>query len=658
MTVPVRPLTSSATSGLRFWGSMLEPVAQASGSRTQPRPAHRATSSASREAWTMARAVAASSSATASRSAVASMALPKQVAKPSALAVAAGSRGNDEPAIAPAPSGLTSARRPASWKRPTSRARAKPWAASWKAHRTGWAGWRWVSPGTTASGPAARPAVTRASISPARASTASAQACLSHRCRSVATWSLRLRPVWSLPPAGPTSSVRRRSTALWTSSSPSVNSNRPASSSRATWARPSSRSLPSPPSSTPAATRPRTWARLPATSWRQRRRSTASEEAYAHMPGSGAPANPPAQSGREGSPPDGSPIPVDPGPGPGGQAPQGHEAPPGVVVEGVAGGVGGQVGPVQGPLGPPAGGLAAPGRQLQADLAGDRLLGLGHERVKGRLEGREPQAVVDQLGVADVEAGLLVEHIAVQGQVLQVAVGGDHRQGPRDLVDLAALDAHPAVLHHVDPPEPHLASGLVEGGDDSGQPHLGPVNRRRHPGLEADHHLTGPAGRPRRDRPLEGLLGRGQPWVLEHPGLDGPAPQVLVDRERLGLGDPAQVDAVLVGVLDCLGPAHGRIPDRGQDLQLGGQGADADLEPDLVVALAGAAVGHRPGPPAPRLLDQQLGDQGPRQGRHQRVAALVEGVGPDGRDQELGREPLPAVHHHGVAGPGGQGPLG
>src|SRR5215208_971511 len=434
---------------------MLDPVAQASGSRTQPRPAHRATSSASREAWAMAMAAAASSSATASRSAVASMALSKAAAKPRAVAVDAGSSGNDDPAMAPAPSGLTSARRPASWKRPTSLPRAKPCAASWKAQSTGWAGWRWVRPGTTASG-AARPAATRASISPARASTASAQACLSHRCRSVATWSLRLRPVWSLPPAGPTSSVRRRSTALWTSSSPSEKANRPASSSPATWPRPSSRSLPSPSSSTPAATRPRTWARLPATSWRHSRRSTASEEAYAHMPGSGAPANPPAHSGG-----DFSPIPVDPGPGAGGQAPQGHEAPPGVVIEGVAGGVGGQVGPVQGPLGPPAGGLAAPGRQLQADLAGHCRLGLVEERVQGRLEGREPEAVVDQLGVADVEAGLLVEHVAVQGQVLQVAVGGDPRQGPWDLVDLAALDAHPAVLHHVDPPEPHPASGLV-----------------------------------------------------------------------------------------------------------------------------------------------------------------------------------------------------
>ena len=226
----------------------------------------------------MAMDAAASSSATASRSAVASMALSKAVAKPRAVAVAAGSMGKDEPAMAPAPSGLTSARRPASWKRPTSLARAKPWAASWKAHSTGWAGWRWVSPGTTASGPAARPAPTRASISPARASTASAQACLSHRCRSVATWSLRLRPVWSLPPAGPTSSVRRRSTALWTSSSPSAKANLPDSSSPATWARPSSRSLLSPTSSTPAPTRPRTWARLPATSWRHSRRSTASDE--------------------------------------------------------------------------------------------------------------------------------------------------------------------------------------------------------------------------------------------------------------------------------------------------------------------------------------------------------------------------------------------
>ena len=36
---------------------------------------------------------------------------------------------------------------------------------------------------------------------------------------SVATWSLRERPVWSLPPTGPTISVSRRSIAMWMSSS-------------------------------------------------------------------------------------------------------------------------------------------------------------------------------------------------------------------------------------------------------------------------------------------------------------------------------------------------------------------------------------------------------------------------------------------------------
>ena len=45
--------------------------------------------------------------------------------------------------------------------------------------------------------------------------------------RSVATWSLRLRPVWSLAPAGPASSVTRRSTAVWMSSSVGTKANVP-----------------------------------------------------------------------------------------------------------------------------------------------------------------------------------------------------------------------------------------------------------------------------------------------------------------------------------------------------------------------------------------------------------------------------------------------
>ena len=51
---------------------------------------------------------------------------------------------------------------------------------------------------------------------------------------SVATWSLRDRAVCRLPPAGPAISIRRRSIAMWMSSSPGRNSNVPSANSAAT----------------------------------------------------------------------------------------------------------------------------------------------------------------------------------------------------------------------------------------------------------------------------------------------------------------------------------------------------------------------------------------------------------------------------------------
>ena len=48
------------------------------------------------------------------------------------------------------------------------------------------------------------------------------------------TWSLRLRPVCSLPPVAPMSSLSRRSLAVWMSSSPLLISKLPAAHSSAT----------------------------------------------------------------------------------------------------------------------------------------------------------------------------------------------------------------------------------------------------------------------------------------------------------------------------------------------------------------------------------------------------------------------------------------
>ena len=67
----------------------------------------------------------------------------------------------------------------------------------------------------------------------------------------------------------------------------------------------------------------------------------------------------------------------------------------------------------------------------QAHLAGHEPLALVDEGVERRLERREPQPVVDQLGVARLEPGLLVGEVALEGQILEVGVGHEQGQGCR-----------------------------------------------------------------------------------------------------------------------------------------------------------------------------------------------------------------------------------
>ena len=124
------------------------------------------------------------------------------------------------------------------------------------------------------------------------------------------------------------------------------------------------------------------------------------------------------------------------------------------MAEGVLGVVGGEGVVVERVRAPPTGDLARAGREPQAHLAGDVALGLVDEGVERLLERAEPEAVVDELGVAGLEAGLLPLHVALEADPLEVAVGQDQREAGRALVGLPALDADPTVLDHVDPPQP------------------------------------------------------------------------------------------------------------------------------------------------------------------------------------------------------------
>ncbi len=171
----------------------------------------------------------------------------------------------------------------------------------------------------------------------------------------------------------------------------------------------------------------------------------------------------------------------------------------------------------------------------------------------------------------------------------------------------------------------------------------------RHAVVEADHHLVRLAGHGRVGGVGVDVLDRGVPRVLQHAGLHRAAPEVLVHRVRRALGLVDRQPAIL-GELDGLVPGHAAVADRGDHLQLRGDRADADLEADLVVALAGAAVRDGVGAVLLRGQRQVLGDHRPRQRRDQRVALQVQGVGPQRRQAVLLGELRLEVQHHRLDG--------
>src|SRR5690606_2734219 len=303
-----------------------------------------------------------------------------------------------------------------------------------------------------------------------------------HRRRSVATWSLRLRPVWSLAPASPASAVTRRSIAVWMSSSVGSNWKTPVRSSSSTRSSAASTTSASSSERMPARARPRTWARLPARSSAASRRSKPRLTVKASSSSDGPSSNRPCQRVRIGRPRAGSPpvAALHRGPGLDVQAPQPHEARGVLVAEPVAAVVGRERVVVEAVVAASARHLARPRRQVQPDVAGDEALARVDEGVESRLERAEPQPVVDQLGVARLEPELLPLQVALEADRLEVGVRHDQRQAARALVGLAALDADPTVLDHVDAAPAVGADPLVEGGHQLGRGHLLAVERHRH----------------------------------------------------------------------------------------------------------------------------------------------------------------------------------
>ena len=156
--------------------------------------------------------------------------------------------------------------------------------------------------------------------------------------------------------------------------------------------------------------------------------------------------------------------------------------------------------------------------------------------------------------------------------------------------------------------------------------------RRRLLGRHGDppHRLLGLVGRVLEDA----ALVRDVEEVGVH-GVGRAAALLLLELDR---------DAVLLRVLQQL-LARGEVPlaPRRDDLDVGHQRVGAELEADLVVALAGRAVRDRVGPGLARDLDQVLRDQRARDRRAEQVLALVDRVRAEHREHEVAHELLAQV---------------
>ena len=156
-------------------------------------------------------------------------------------------------------------------------------------------------------------------------------------------------------------------------------------------------------------------------------------------------------------------------------------------------------------------------------------------------------------------------------------------------------------------------------------------------------------------RPLVGVLGGFVPGVFQLAGLGAAAPQVLIGAVFVVGRSDGQV--ALAGVLHLVLAVHAPLPDGGDDFHALGEGGHADLDANLVVALAGAAVGDGLGAVFNGNLGEAAGDEGAAQGGGQGILTLVNGAGPERRPQELADQRLATIDGNGLGCSDGIGAL-
>ena len=225
---------------------------------------------------------------------------------------------------------------------------------------------------------------------------------------------------------------------------------------------------------------------------------------------------------------------------------------------------------------------------------------------------------------------------------------------PGRFIDAPGFHPHVTVLDEVHPADTVPAAEFVQRFHHPERAQLPAIHRDAIALFEIQRHILRFVRRVlRRDAQLEHRLVRGRerihPGIFQYPRLIRDVEEVPVHRVRL-LRARFDGDFLFRAILDHLGAARKLLPEGrvapGRDhLQFGREGGGGEFESDLVIALAGGAVGDVLRLFLSRDLDHPLRDQWPRDARAEEILVLVNRPCLDHRIDEVPRELLFEIIH-------------
>ena len=291
--------------------------------------------------------------------------------------------------------------------------------------------------------------------------------------------------------------------------------------------------------------------------------------------------------------------------------------------------------------------------QLDPDCAGHMLLALVDQGLQHFPLGAEPEPVIDQLGIARHDRILQVARPRIQRDLFDPAMRLKQDGAAGGFIKTARLHPDKAVFHQIKQTDAVLAAQFVQPCQDGGRAQGLAVDRDGIALFKGHLHVFRRIGCLfYRSHALVDEFGRFFGRVFQHLSLGRGVQQIRVNRE-------GRIAALVLGDWNLVGfckfqqlGAAGQIPfaPRRDHLDRRVQGIGRQLEPDLIIALAGRPMGHGIGPGFMRNPHQMLRNQRPRDRGAKQIQPFVKCIGPEHRKDEIPHELFAHIHDVDILG--------